>query len=581
MIDQQPITLRPATIADAGRIASLFTDEGYPAATSTIAERIERFAPANGKVVVAEDDGEILGFVAVHAMPRFEHADAIVRVMALVVDAGFGSRGVGPTSDGRGRADRPRAGAAFVEVTAGHHRPDARHLYEALGYDATRRPPTSASGSEPTGPRHGGLRHSRASACATRRSPSSTLPWELPLAEWPRDRWRSASSRSGRRATSSGSSSSTASLYALKELPLDVARREYEVLLRLEAAGLPAVDADRHRRGAGPRQRDPRDRVPAALAPVPAAADAAAAGPGSLPRPAARRDGVPPRRPPSERRLLGRLLAREHAVPARRRPDPGLSRRRRDERGPSERCRTASARTTSRSSSRTSPSGWPTSPRCRSGPTTWTRRSRPPSSVRDRYRAPLGRAPRRAGPPRRRPPGDPRPGSAGSTTSASRSTRSSSTRRRATAASGCGCAVTTRRFHVRELERRTGIRALEGQARCSSTTSTSMGPGSSGARAARSIRPRGAERWLREVYRPTLARHRARPSARPATWSRRTATCSSRSGTCRRRAGATSGWQRAIDGVPGARGAGAGGRRRADDAASRPILDPIADGDVA
>jgi hypothetical protein len=26
-------------------------------------------------------------------------------------------------------------GAAFAEVTAGHHRPDARRLYEDLGYD--------------------------------------------------------------------------------------------------------------------------------------------------------------------------------------------------------------------------------------------------------------------------------------------------------------------------------------------------------------------------------------------------------------------------------------------------------------
>jgi histone acetyltransferase (RNA polymerase elongator complex component) len=26
---------------------------------------------------------------------------------------------------------------AFVEVTAGHHRPDARRLYEELGYDAS------------------------------------------------------------------------------------------------------------------------------------------------------------------------------------------------------------------------------------------------------------------------------------------------------------------------------------------------------------------------------------------------------------------------------------------------------------
>ena len=28
-------------------------------------------------------------------------------------------------------------GAAFIEVTAGHHRPEARHLYEQLGYDAS------------------------------------------------------------------------------------------------------------------------------------------------------------------------------------------------------------------------------------------------------------------------------------------------------------------------------------------------------------------------------------------------------------------------------------------------------------
>jgi histone acetyltransferase (RNA polymerase elongator complex component) len=33
------------------------------------------------------------------------------------------------------RIGRERA-AAFVEVTAGHHRPAARHLYESLGYDA-------------------------------------------------------------------------------------------------------------------------------------------------------------------------------------------------------------------------------------------------------------------------------------------------------------------------------------------------------------------------------------------------------------------------------------------------------------
>jgi hypothetical protein len=28
-------------------------------------------------------------------------------------------------------------GAAFIEVTAGHHRPDARRLYESSGYDGS------------------------------------------------------------------------------------------------------------------------------------------------------------------------------------------------------------------------------------------------------------------------------------------------------------------------------------------------------------------------------------------------------------------------------------------------------------
>jgi GNAT superfamily N-acetyltransferase len=137
MIEQGPVTLRPVSAADAERIAALFTEEGYPAAASTIAGRIERFTGADGQVIVAEDAGEILGFVAVHVMPRFEHDDTIARVLALVVDAGARGRGVGHDLMKSADAIARDAGAAFIEVTAAHHRPEARHLYEAMGYDAT------------------------------------------------------------------------------------------------------------------------------------------------------------------------------------------------------------------------------------------------------------------------------------------------------------------------------------------------------------------------------------------------------------------------------------------------------------
>jgi hypothetical protein len=68
------------------------------------------------------------------------------------------------------------------------------------------------------------------------------LPWELPLADWP-------SNELAFRLVPVGPSRhlvrfllSTGVLYALKELPLDAARREYDVLLHLEGLGLPTVE---------------------------------------------------------------------------------------------------------------------------------------------------------------------------------------------------------------------------------------------------------------------------------------------------------------------------------------------------
>jgi ribosomal protein S18 acetylase RimI-like enzyme len=134
---ESTVTLRPAEASDAEAIATLFTDEGYPAGPSDIIERLGRFGSEYSRVVVAEYEGALLGFVAVHALPRFEHDDRILRILALVVDAGARERGVGHRLMSEAERIARELGAAFVEVTAGHHRPEARRLYESLGYDAT------------------------------------------------------------------------------------------------------------------------------------------------------------------------------------------------------------------------------------------------------------------------------------------------------------------------------------------------------------------------------------------------------------------------------------------------------------
>jgi GNAT superfamily N-acetyltransferase len=131
------ITIRPAASADATRIASLLTDEGYPAGPSDIAARLARFQRPDAAVLVAEVDGAAIGFISLAAVPRFEHDDVLVRILALVVDPGARDRGVGHLLMAAAEDFARAQGAAFLEVTAGRHRPDARRLYEALGYDAT------------------------------------------------------------------------------------------------------------------------------------------------------------------------------------------------------------------------------------------------------------------------------------------------------------------------------------------------------------------------------------------------------------------------------------------------------------
>jgi GNAT superfamily N-acetyltransferase len=137
MIERQSVTLRAASDADADRIAALFTDEGYPSGPSDVVDRLARFASPHSQVIVADYEGEVLGFIAVHSLPRFEQSDRVLRIMALVVDAGVRDRGVGHLLMDEAERIGRELGAAFIEVTAGHHRPDARHLYEALGYDAS------------------------------------------------------------------------------------------------------------------------------------------------------------------------------------------------------------------------------------------------------------------------------------------------------------------------------------------------------------------------------------------------------------------------------------------------------------
>lgn len=136
MTDAMHVTVRDARADDAARLAGLLTEEGYPAGTSDLETRLERFAAPGSHVVVAEAGGEVVGVIAFHIVPRFEYTGIFMRILALVVDAGVRERGIGRQLIGEAERIARAEGAAFFEITAGHHRPEARQLYESLGYEA-------------------------------------------------------------------------------------------------------------------------------------------------------------------------------------------------------------------------------------------------------------------------------------------------------------------------------------------------------------------------------------------------------------------------------------------------------------
>lgn len=135
MTDHAAVTVRDATADDAARFAALLTDEGYPAGSTDLAARIALFSTPESRVLAAVAGGEVVGFIAFHVLPRFEVAEHFGRIVALVVDPGVRERGIGRLLMQEAEKRAVAEGATFMEVTAGHHRPDAKRLFESLGYD--------------------------------------------------------------------------------------------------------------------------------------------------------------------------------------------------------------------------------------------------------------------------------------------------------------------------------------------------------------------------------------------------------------------------------------------------------------
>ncbi len=132
------LSVRLAAHADAAAIASLATQLGYPSDTAQAAARLAALAGhPDIRALVAERDGEVLGFIGLMVFPAFHRDGLHAYITALVVDAALRGSGAGGALLKAGEAWFKERGATRVNLTTALHREDAHRFYERQGYELT------------------------------------------------------------------------------------------------------------------------------------------------------------------------------------------------------------------------------------------------------------------------------------------------------------------------------------------------------------------------------------------------------------------------------------------------------------
>ena len=132
--------IRPATETDAGPMAELTTQLGYPVDAATLGERLAdvRTRTDDGVLVAVDADDRPIGWVHVARLALLEASD-LACINGLVVDDDHRSRGVGASLvEAAERWARAR-GAAAIMVRSRSTRERAHRFYERLGYVEVKR----------------------------------------------------------------------------------------------------------------------------------------------------------------------------------------------------------------------------------------------------------------------------------------------------------------------------------------------------------------------------------------------------------------------------------------------------------
>ena len=130
------ITIRPANARDAGDIAALCHQLGYPSSRKQVEQRLLRIRQdASQAIFLAErPDGRVVGWVQVCAR-QLVVADLQAEIEGLVVDEGHRGGGIGRRLMARAEQWARERGCQAVLLRSNIIREGAHAFYEGIGYE--------------------------------------------------------------------------------------------------------------------------------------------------------------------------------------------------------------------------------------------------------------------------------------------------------------------------------------------------------------------------------------------------------------------------------------------------------------
>lgn len=130
------LDIRPASAADAARIAQLFVQLGYDAVADDVERRLQR---TDGVTLVAANGGQVLGVLVMHLIAPLHVARPWAVISSLVVDEAARSNGAGAALIAHAQELAMARDCAHIELSCSERRTQAHAFYAAQGFEEVRK----------------------------------------------------------------------------------------------------------------------------------------------------------------------------------------------------------------------------------------------------------------------------------------------------------------------------------------------------------------------------------------------------------------------------------------------------------